>query len=144
MSSQKQGHADYSLLFDYSMSSSTKLVSVPTYIPGKLQVKQGHTSGPHGVSNYQETTELAGTTVYVNQERTFFNREMNIQVNVSQQTDYGEQVWHGKIFSCGTNSDLREMIDYLLIYAFKYFGANTKKNVYETHNEWCKPLDENY
>ena len=108
------------------------------------QALEAQSSGPNGVSNYQETTELAGTTVYVSQERTFFNREMNIQVNVSQQTDYGEQVWHGKIFSCGTTSDLREMVDYLLIYAFKYFGANTKKNVYETHNEWCKPLEENY
>ena len=46
-----------------------------------------------------------------------------------QQAEHGTEniIWMGKTVSSGRSSDLREVIDYLLVGTFRYFGQDTGK-----------------
>ncbi len=118
-------NADYLLHFNFAMTKDTKIIHVPTYIPGPVQTKTGNVSGSEGSVHYDEQTQSSGTVIYRPEERVFFNRELCIKVYDRHE----EQVWQGFSVSTGSSSDLREAIDYLLVSAFHYFGQNTKKNV---------------
>lgn len=128
-------HADYLLQFDFAMTSDTKTINVPHYIPGPSKSVEGNVTGADGVVHYQEETTLSGTTVFVPEDFTFFTRNLLVSVfdaETYRSTGIEEQVWEGYAVSTGSSDDFRDMIDYLLVSAFKYFGKNTHKNVETT------------
>lgn len=127
------GKADYILVFNSAMTSSTATVNVPRYVPGQTQTTTGNVYGNRGYGgSYSEKTQTSGTTVYVPQTFTYFTRGLAIYVydaETYRKHSREEQIWSGIAISSGENSDLRQVIDYLLISVFSYFGDNTKKKV---------------
>jgi hypothetical protein len=125
--------ADYVLIFNSGITSTTTKINVPRYIPGQTQSTSGTVYGNRGYAgSYSEKTQSSGTTVYVPQDYTFFTRGVAIYVydaEMYRKHEKEEQVWSGMAISSGENSDLRDVIDYLLVSVFSYFGDNTKKNV---------------
>jgi hypothetical protein len=125
--------ADYVLIFNSAMTSTTTQINVPRYIPGQTQTTSGSVYGNRGYGgSYSEKTQSSGTTVYVPQDYTFFTRGLAVYVydaEMYRKHEKEEQVWSGLAISSGENSDLRQVIDYLLISVFSYFGDNTKKSV---------------
>jgi len=121
--------ADYVLLFKSSISSTTQQISVAKHIPGETQTKnRTKKSG----ESYSETITSSGTTVYVPEDYTFFTGNLNIYVcdAESYRRDKKEkQIWSGFAISSGKENDLRQLVDYLLIATFSYFGEDTKKSV---------------
>lgn len=130
--------ADYYLLFNFGMTSSTGTINVPRYIPGGTEKKEGSIYGVGGSVQYQEQTQKAGSTVYVPQTYTFYTRGLLVAVydaKIYRKTKKEEQVWQGFSVSSGESDDLRQIIDYLLVSVFKYFGKNTYKNIETNINE---------
>lgn len=125
-------HADYRISCTIDMMSSTITVQVPRYIPGEKITTQGcvHTSDDDD-QIYTETKETAGTVIYTPEERTIFKHKL--QMNVYQANNEPELekelVWQATANTNGDDSDQRDIIDYLLVSVFKYFGKNTKKSV---------------
>jgi len=126
-------NAKYALQFDFAISSSSITVNKAQYIPGQTQKTSGSTSGTLGErTHYKESTETSGTTVYVPETQIVFERKLTI--NVCDSRSFKDQtteipIWSGLFLSTGTNSDLREVMDYLLVPAFENFGKNTGKCV---------------
>lgn len=135
--------ADYHLTFDTKMTQETGTRSVLTYIPGDVQTTTGCVLG-QGAVTYQEQTETPGKFVYVPEKYTYFSRKLSIHVYDLGQEN--EEVWQGSAFSDGESGDLRDIIDYLLVSSFKYFGKNTQKKIHtsiSTKNKEVKALREN-
>ena len=119
-------HANYCLKFDYKMTGDTRTIQVPTYIPGPSETTKGNVCSSEGELRYQEEKQSSGTVIYTPQDITLFTRELSINV---YDRNNQEQVWQGFASSTGNGDDLRDVMDYLLVSAFNYFGQNTKKNL---------------
>lgn len=136
-------HADYSISCTIDMVSSTITVQVPRYIPGEKITTQGcvHTNDDDD-QIYTETKETAGTVIYTPEERTVFKHKL--QMNVYQASNESEQkkelVWQATANTSGDDNDQRDLIDYLLVSVFKYFGKNTKKSVNTDVSERSKEI----
>lgn len=119
--------ADYYLLFSYGISDGkNETISVPIYNPGSNYTV--NTYGAYG-SSYS-TIHGSGYTTYVPHSVTKYYRYLKLHlVEAASYRDKAEiiEVWVGDVVSEGANSDLREVINYLLIPAFEYFGQDTKK-----------------
>jgi len=124
--------ADYYLVFKTSMTSAESTVCVPIYTPGSSQTTTGNVYGSRGHASYSETTKSSGTTDYVNQSYTYFIRGVGLHVydaHTYRKHKKEDLIWSGIAISSGSNSDFRDVVDYLLVSVFKYFGDNTKKSV---------------
>lgn len=125
--------ADYYLFFDFGIESSTTTINVPKYIPGQTRSTQGNVYGSHGgYVHYQEKTQSSGTTVFVPESYTFFTRELTITVydaKAYRKKKLENLIWHGRSVSSGSNGDLRQTIDYLIVTTFDTFGISTGKIV---------------
>ena len=137
-------HAKYALFVDFSISSSVETVNVPHYIPGQTQTTQGNVHGTYGnYGSYKETTETSGTTIYVPQTQVFFTRMLALSVHETKllkKKQSEDPVWTGNSVSVGQNGDLRIVIDYLLVSAFKHFGVSTGKFVENELTEGDKAI----
>jgi len=125
--------ADYVLVFNSAITSTTTKINVPKYIPGETHTTSGSVSGNSGyVGSYSERTESSGKIVYVEQDYTFFTRGVSVYVYDAKRyrkDKQEDQVWSGLAISSGENNDLRYVVDYLLVSVFSYFGDNTNKSV---------------
>lgn len=133
--SDSDDEADFRLQFDYEMSESTRMVPVPCYIPGKTVTTHGAVYGKK-ILGYEEQVKTSDTLVFVDEERIFFTKKLNLQVyenRLNRRTLKKELVWQGSAVSCDENDDLREAIDYLLKAAFKSFGKNTHRKIDEIY-----------
>lgn len=127
-----ESEAQYYLIFNYCIDDGkTTTGSFPVYNPGQTTYSQGNIYGSKGgYATYSTTSQSSGYTTYIPISRTYFTRRLQIKVIESNKykTSYDkEPIWIGDTFSSGKNSDLRQVIDYLLIANFKYFGKNTGK-----------------
>lgn len=121
--------ANYSVVFDFGMTSSTSTVNVPRYLPGKTETKEGSSHGSRtGHTSYSEKKETTGTVVYVQETYTSYRKAINI--NVYEGKGDRTPVWSGNAASSWGDDDLRAAIDYLLVSAFRYFGRNTGEYIY--------------
>lgn len=126
-------NADYYLIFTFGMTHSKATINTPKYIPGRTQTTTGSVYGCGGYAGYQEQTQTSGSVIYMPEEYIFFHRMLQINVYNAEQyrnTKQESQIWQGSACSTGESSDLRNIMDYLLITAFKHFGENTKKDVH--------------
>jgi len=135
--------ADYYLMISYGISDGkTKTGAVPIYNPGQsMTINTYGTSG----SSYS-TAQTPGYTTYMPVSTTVFTRYLQLHlIDAAHYRVNSEvvEVWVGDTISTGENSDLREVINYLLISAFEYFGQDTKKGkrkeIYES-DERAKAL----
>ena len=144
-----QSHAKYLLSFDFSISSSTETVTVPLFIPGQTHSTQGSVYGSYGnFANFNQTTQSSGTTIFVPKTYVIFTRKLGITVYENKLLKWGktdEPIWAGNSISSGQNGDLREVMNYLLVSAFKHFGVSTGKyvdNELKVGNKTVKKLKE--
>lgn len=73
--------ADYCLVFNFDMNSSSHIRYIPIYSPGKTTVTHGTVYNTRGYGGgYQETSKASDTITYIPQEYTLFHRRLNIEV----------------------------------------------------------------
>lgn len=120
------------------MTSSRATINELHYIPGETQTKQGnvYTNGTSS-AHYKEKTESAGIFTYLPKKIDIFHKSITVQAydaRYYRKHKKLDQVWEGSAESSGENSDLREVMDYLLVQAFAQFGKNISKTMHTTMN----------
>lgn len=85
------------------------------------------------------TTHHPGTTSYVPYSYTYFTRFLGVSLYererwlASEDDDLADAiVWRATTTSAGSSSDLRRVVDYLLVTTFEHFGEDTGKRKRET------------
>jgi hypothetical protein len=119
--------ADYYLLFDYGMSSGQNITKAyPIYHSG-FYYRYPHSYGyRYGYSTYMPYS----TVVYT---RWLVLKLVDSKTYKADQK--AKPLWIGEIASTGPSSDLREIINYLLIAGLEHFGQDTGKRVNELFYE---------
>jgi hypothetical protein len=117
--------ADYYVLFSYGLGNpQTVSVTAPTWGVG-LGFGTGY-CGPgvgYGIS-------WPGCGPFSTQTAALYDRWLRVNVvegKYYRETGKSRSVWVGEAHSTGTSSDIREVINPLLIAAFEQFGVNTGK-----------------
>jgi len=120
--------ANFYLFFEYGIDSGkTKTGAMPMYHVGGTATV--NTFNSYGGSSYS-TIQTPGYTTYVPYSHTDYTRWLKLSLFDSSLTERkSDPIWIGTITSSGRNSDLREVINYMLVYAFDHFGENTKKMI---------------
>ncbi|MHC4104766.1 MAG: DUF4136 domain-containing protein [Planctomycetota bacterium] len=115
--------ADYYLLFDYGMSTGQNVTNpFPIYYSGVYYNYPYSHGYRHGYTSYMPYS----TVVY--------NRWLALRLIDSKTYKTNQKakpLWIGEVTSAGPSSDLRELINYLLIAALEHFGQDTGKRVNE-------------
>lgn len=123
--------ADYYLLFSYGISDGRNISgSTPIYHPGQTAI--ANTSDESGSSF--SMIQTPGYTTYVPYYQTVYTTYLQLKLidgEIYRKSLDVKTVWLGEAKNTGSNSDLREVMNYLLIPAFKYFGQNTNKAIKE-------------
>ena len=122
--------ANFYLLFQYAIDSGrTTTGALPMYhTGGTATVNTINSSGGYSYS----TVQMPGYTSYMPYSRTTYTRWLVLRLidgKKFQETQKIEPVWIGEITSFGSSSDLRSIVNYLLVAAFEHFGENTKRRV---------------
>ncbi len=123
--------ADYRLVFQCGMDSGK------TVDRDQLMQEPGHyvrvRSHEGGDSDSYSTVYIPGSSYWVTHSETVFTSWLSLSLYVApkaqEELDAPRPLWVGEITSSGLSSDLREMIDPMLIGAFEHFGQNTRKQV---------------
>jgi hypothetical protein len=139
-------NAQYFLTYSYAIDGGeTKIGNTPVYNPGQTTYSSGTFTGNGGAVTYSGTTQTLGYTTYVPRSYTVYRRILKTNV-IDSPADKSnvdrEPVWMGETISIGGNNDLREVINYLLLSNFKYFGENTKKVMSDTISQNDKDVRE--
>jgi len=129
--------ADYYLLFDYGISSGRYVTrSYPVY-HSDLYCDYPFSYGyRHGYTTYMAYSSIV------------YDRWLVLRLIDSN--DYkafrkSKPLWIGEAASSGPGSDLRKLINYLLVAALEHFGRDTGKQVnvlFSDNDERIKPLTE--
>lgn len=124
--------ANYYVLFRYGIDSGqTVTETVPIYHPGGTATM--NTFGSYGGFSHS-TMQMSGYTTYVPYSKTVYTRWLQlrlIEANTYRTSKEIEPLWIAEITSSGRSSDLRDVINYMLIPAFEHFGENTGKRIKE-------------
>jgi len=115
---------DYYVLFDYGIDAGRTVTDViPVHHPGFYQ--------PYPFSSVR----WYGYTTYVPYSEVIHTRWLTLKLmegkayRISEKAP--EPVWIGEIASAGLSSNLRELINYMLIAAFEHFAEDTHKQITE-------------
>ena len=124
--------ADFFLIYSYGIDNgTTKTGALPVYQSGGTA-----TVNTFGSSGYSHSmVQLPGSTTYVPYSRTLYGRWLLLNVIDAQRYRRTEEInstWVGEMSSSGSNSDLREVVNYLLVVAFDHFGEDTGKQIKKT------------
>ncbi len=115
--------ANYYLLFDYGINSGRTVTdTIPIYHPS------AYCEYPFsGVYWHSYTTYVPYSTVV-------YTRWLVLRLidgKAYRTSQKAKPLWIGEVMSAGPSSDLRELINYMLIAAFEHFGEDTGKRVNE-------------
>ncbi len=127
----EKGRADYFLAFDFDSQAFTETVHVLRYLPEETKSTKGNIRGKEDIK-YQEEVKSSGNAVYIPVERTFFTKNLNIFVYDAKlygKAERENEIWRGSCSSTGSDKDLRQVLDFLIISVFEYFGKSTHKNI---------------
>lgn len=119
--------AQFYLGYDYEMDRGrTVTETIPEYHPGDVLYHSGRftVNGQEGTYSNYETTP--GYITHIPVDTIVYTRQLTLTLRDSPDTK-AKPVWIGETYSQGTREDLREMIDYLLVGAFRSFGKDTQK-----------------
>jgi len=111
----------YYLLFDYGIDSGRTVTdTIPIY----------HPSG-----YYKDPPFFApGYTTYLPYSEVIYTRWLVLRLvdgRVYRSSQEVKPLWIGEVTSAGSSSDLRRVVNYMLIAAFEYFGKDTGRQVNE-------------
>ena len=125
--------ADYQLLFGYGMDSGrtvqrTRMVHEPSQI---VTVRRSDSNGGHSYS----TIHVPGLTYSVPYSQTIFSHWLTLYIYDAPQAEATsaspKPLWIGEITSSDASSDLRKLINPMLVAAFEHFGENTRERIRE-------------
>ncbi|OHB73313.1 MAG: hypothetical protein A2Z25_09770 [Planctomycetes bacterium RBG_16_55_9] len=114
---------DYYLRFDYGIDAGRTVTDViPVHHPGYYR--------PYPYSSWR----WYGYTTYIPYSEVLHTRWLTLKLMDGK--DYrasrsAEPVWIGEVASAGMSSDLREIINYMLIAAFEHFAEDTRRQITE-------------
>ena len=127
-----ENKANYYLLFEYGIDSGQTVFSrAAVHHPGGRA-----TATSFGLS--WSHIDTPGYTTYVPYPRTVYTCWLVLKLtdgNSYRSSQKTEPLWIGEITSTGPSSDLREVINYMLIPAFEHFGENTGKRLNKVVSE---------
>ena len=117
-------------------TGNTRTGAMPVYQGGGTSTTHIYTSTGQWATG---TTYHPGTTSYIPYSYTYFTRFLGISVYEKQrwlastEGDLSDAiVWRAIATSAGSSSDLRSVIDYLLVETFDYFGEDTGERTRKT------------
>jgi hypothetical protein len=114
---------DYYLLFDYGIDAGRTVTDViPIHHPGLYR--------PYPFSSVR----WYGYTTYVPYSEVIHTRWLTLRLidgEAYRTSESAEPAWIGEIASAGMSSDLRELINYMLIAAFEHFARDTQRQITE-------------
>ena len=125
---------DYMLTAFFAIDAGTTATrSYPVYHPGRRTTRHLRTCRGEWIT---EITRLPGRTTYRSRSYTYFTRHLGMTLYHRQrwlaagEEDIAEAIaWRSDATSRGDSSDLRRVVDYLLVAAFGFFGEDTGKQV---------------
>ena len=113
----------YYLLFNYGIDAGRTVTDiVPIHHPGYYR--------PYPYSS----TYWFGYTTYIPYSEVIHTRWLTLKLIDGQAyraSKSAEPVWIGEIASAGLSSDLRELMNYMLIAAFEHFAEDTQRQITE-------------
>ncbi|MEJ2704796.1 MAG: hypothetical protein P8Z79_20360 [Sedimentisphaerales bacterium] len=115
---------DYYLLFDFGINGGQVVTDiVPIHHPGFYY--------PYRHPYFR----WYGYTTYVPYSEVVYMRWLSLKLIDGKDyraSESAEPLWIGDVASAGMNSDLRQVINYMLIAAFDHFGQDTQRQIVET------------
>lgn len=115
---------DFYLQYDYGIDAGRTVTDmIPIHHPGFFY------SDPY------ETFHWFGHTTYMQYTDVIHTRWLLLKLfegEAYRASGSAEPVWIGEIASAGMSSDLREIINYMLIAAFEHFAEDTQRQIIET------------
>ena len=121
---------DYYLLFTYGIDSGRTVTgTMPIYQRGGTATAT--TFDSYGGSSWS-TIDIPGHTTYIPYSKTIYTRWLVLKLidgNSYRDSQKIEPVWMGVATSGGSSSDLRKVINYMLVAAFEHFGEDTGKRI---------------
>lgn len=113
--------ANYYLLFDYGINSGRTVTdTIPIYHPSAYYEYPFSGVYWHSYTNYVPHSTVIYTRWLV----------LRLIDGKAYRTSHeSKPLWIGEVISAGPSSDLRELINYMLIAAFEHFGEDTGKRV---------------
>ncbi|MBN1513882.1 MAG: hypothetical protein JXB13_17835 [Phycisphaerae bacterium] len=144
--------ADYILSAFFAIDDGTTATGTrPVYHSGGTSYTQLYTSSGQWATG---TTQHPGYTTYQPYSYTYFTRYLGINLyererwGRSKDEDLADAIaWRATTTSSGSGSDLRSIIDYLLVPTFEHFGDDTGERMRTTlreDDERVKQLRESY
>ena len=114
-------NADYYLLFDYGIDSGRTVTDItPIHHPVFYDPYPFTGFYPHGYTTYVAQSEIIHTRWLI------LKLIKGPAYHASKNT---EPLWIGEITSTGTSSDLRELLNYMLVIAFEHFAEDTGRQL---------------
>jgi hypothetical protein len=115
---------DYYLLFDFGINGGQVVTDVvPIHHPGFYY--------PYRYPHFR----WYGYTTYVPYSEVVYTRWLSLKLidgKTYRASKDAEPLWIGDVASAGENSDLRHVVNYMLIAAFDHFGQDTQRQIVET------------
>ncbi|MBN2181222.1 MAG: hypothetical protein JW715_04850 [Sedimentisphaerales bacterium] len=111
--------ANYRLIFQVTMDSHSSSGFMPLYHPYYMGYYGGY-----------RRSYYYGYTTYVPYYDKFYDQRLVIKVfarNTKTDSVREEVVWVGEAMISTSGEDIRQVVDYLLVACFEYFGADTTK-----------------
>ncbi len=116
-----QPEADFYLLFDYGIDAGRTVTdAVPVYHPMIYDDYPFSGFYGHGYTTYMPYSEVLHTRWLILKL---------IEGRAYRASKTAEPAWIGEITSVGTSSDLRELLNYMLVAAFEHFGQDTRRQI---------------
>ena len=116
-----QENAAYYLLFDYGIDAGQTVTdAMPVYHPMIYDDYPFSGFYWHGYTTYMPYSEVLHTRWLILKL---------VEGRAYRASKNAEPAWIGEITSVGTSSDLREMLNYMLVAAFEHFGEDTRRQI---------------
>lgn len=103
--------SEYILFFSYGIGPGSTYTSTFSYEGTRLNIFTGR---------LEPTTEVGSSVSTVYTRRLFLNL-----YELKGLSENSKPVWVGESYSTGSSSDLRKVVDYLILGAFEHFGEDT-------------------
>jgi hypothetical protein len=116
-----QDKADYYLLFDYGIDAGRTVTdAVPIHRPMLYDEYPFSGFYWHGYTTYMPYSEVIHTRWLILKI---------IEGRAYEASKSAEPLWIGEITSAGASSDLRELLNYMLVAAFEHFAEDTRRQL---------------
>jgi hypothetical protein len=130
--------AKYCILFNYGLTSESKILNTTKYIPGTSVTTTGSLNGIYGYyGQYKEQSQSSGTYILVPEEYTFYTKFLSFHVydanamHIALEDAKNSElklppvIWHGFTQNIDQGADLRLYLDFLCISLCNLIGKNT-------------------